>query len=99
MIEIKPDETIRIDVKLYPLEVIYRTSYKYTDKFYLWVSRHDDNFIDINIKRKKGTDENLIKEQFCNDLIDFATRWSVNKETSHIRDKLVSVGLGEALKK
>ena len=43
MIEIKPDETIRIDAKLYPLEVIYRTSYKYTDKFYLWVSRHDDN--------------------------------------------------------
>ena len=39
-----------------------------------------------------------IKEKFGNDLIDFATRWSVNKETYKIREKLILTALGEIKK-
>ena len=98
MKEIKSDINIKVDLKIFPLEVIYRTCYVYTDNYYLWISRLDNNLVNIEIKNKEINENNQIKEQFGNSLIDFATRWSVNKQTSSIRETLIKTALGEVKK-
>jgi len=98
MKEITGDVNIKVDLNIYPLEVIYRTCYSYTDKFYLWINSVNERFVEINIKKKNQEDNPNIKEQFGNDLIDFATRWSINKETSQIRETLIKTALGEVKK-
>ena len=98
MKEVKSEVSFNIDKNIYPLEVIYRTAYNFTDNFFIWISNVDNTFVEVNIKPKNLNQNLNIKEKFGNDLIDFATRWSVNKETYKIREKLILTALGEIKK-
>jgi His-Xaa-Ser system protein HxsD len=86
-----------VDPRVYPLEVIYRVCYQFTDKYYLWLERRKSGEICVHITPKA---EELIpvhvQGSFGNALIDYAVRWSVARETRDIRATIVSTALAEA---
>ena len=98
MNKIKYDVEYKIDLKIYPLEVIYRTCYSFTDKYYLCIKESPKNTVIVNIKSQNEENQNDVEGRFGNALIDFATRWSINKETSEIRNTLIKSALTEVKK-
>lgn len=89
--------TIFVSIRTYPLEVIYRVCYIFTDRYYLWLEPHTSGDICIRITPKAGV---LIPEQvqgeFGTALINYAVRWSIAKETRKVREVIVSAALAEA---
>jgi His-Xaa-Ser system protein HxsD len=89
--------TIFVSIRTYPLEVIYRVCYAFTDRYYLWLEPQANGDIGVRITPKAGS---LIPEQvqgeFGNALIDYAVRWSIAKETMKVREVIVSAALAEA---
>jgi|SRR6266850_1073828 len=89
--------TIVVSSRLYPLEVIYRVCYQFTDNFYLWLEPQQNGDICVRITSKtKPLIADRIHGEFGNALIDYAVRWSVAQETAKIREVLVSAALAEA---
>jgi His-Xaa-Ser system protein HxsD len=91
--------TMFVSTQTYPLEVIYRVCYAFTDRYYLWLEPHTGGDICVRITPKVGV---LIPEQaqgeFGNALIDYAVRWSIAQETMKVREVIVSTALAEAHK-
>ena len=52
--------TIFVSIRTYPLEVLYRVCYIFTDHYYLWLEPHTSGDICIHITPKAGV---LIPEQ------------------------------------
>jgi His-Xaa-Ser system protein HxsD len=86
-----------VDPAVYPLEIIYRVCYQFTDCYYLWLERHESGQICVHITPKEGTGNiSRVQGDFGNALIDYAVRWSVARDTKHIREIIVSTALAEA---
>jgi His-Xaa-Ser system protein HxsD len=89
--------TIFVSIRTYPLDVIYRVCYAFTDRYYLWLEPQANGDIGVRITPKAG---GLIPEhvqgEFGNALIDYAARWSIAKETMKVREVIVSAALAEA---
>ena len=82
---------------MYPLEVIYRVCYHFTDRFYLWLAPQENGDIGVQITPKaEAMIADHIWGEFGNALLDYAVRWSVAQETAKIRDIIVSAALAEA---
>ena len=47
MKEVKSQVSFNIDKNIYPLEVIYRTAYNFTDNYFIWISNVDDTFVEV----------------------------------------------------
>lgn len=84
-------QKIQVNTKIYSMETISSTCYKYLDKYFVnqQIDANSD-VIYIFFKTKDGSnlDSNLAM-QFGNDLIDNQVRFNVNKEFGYIRDKIV----------
>ena len=90
---------ILIDPNVYPLEVIYRVCYQFTDRYYLWLERRESGEICVHITPKEaGLIPRHVQGSFGNALIDYAVRWSVARDTKKIREIIVSTALAEANK-
>ena len=88
---------IFVDPHLYPLEVIYRVCYQFTDRYYLWLSPAGSGDIQVELISKSGDTLPVhARGEFGNALIDHAVRWSVAKETQKVREVIVSAALTEA---
>lgn len=82
---------ILIDLNLYTTEAIIATCYKYTDIFYIYQQKKEDNAVEIvfeaiNDEVKVSTD---VVKRFCNDLIDQQLRVITNQRFGYIRDLIV----------
>jgi His-Xaa-Ser system protein HxsD len=90
---------ILVSPRVYPLEVIYRVCYQFTDQYYLWLEPLADEDICVHIAPKVGQSVPAqVRGEFGNALIDYAVRWSVAKDTRKVRDIIVSTALAEACK-
>ena len=88
--------TIIVSPKIYPLEVIYRVCYQFTDHYYLWLEPQDNGDVCVRISPKSGSmTPGQMRGEFGNALIDYAIRWSVARETQKVREILVSAALAE----
>jgi len=97
-VALEADARFPVDTSCYPLAVIYRTCYAFTDRAYLWIEPNAGSSVTVSIKRKSGTADigNLVGD-FANQLIDFAVRHTVQKETASIRNAIVQAALSEAV--
>jgi His-Xaa-Ser system protein HxsD len=90
--------TVTVDSGVYPVEVVYRVCYQFTDRYFLWLSPAAGGALQVRIRPKDGGPlPAAVEGEFGNALIDQATRWSVAKETQDIRHRLVSTALSQAL--
>ena len=82
---------VTIDLNLYSKKTITATTYKYTDKFFVYQNTmpSSDKQVCVIFESKDGSlDENVVK-QFCNDLIDQQLREFTTEKYGHIRDLIV----------
>jgi His-Xaa-Ser system protein HxsD len=88
-----------VDLRCYPLRVVYRSCYAFTDRAYLWLEFKDVENILVSIARKTP-DENVgaLVGEFANALVDYALRDQIAAETATVRDALVQAALGGATK-
>lgn len=92
---------LQISTRVFPLDVVQRTAYWYTDDYYLFLDMTSDGntiFLEFRNKREGEADglDEVIK-RFCNDLIDQVVRKQVKLETKEIEDIIVKRAFSEAL--
>lgn len=84
---------VSIDLNLYSVDAITATSYKFTDKFYVYQRTSVENEQIVNIILEAKDDKIVVSEedmkQYCNALIDQQVRVMVNQQFGHIRDLIV----------
>lgn len=84
-----------INTLVYPLAVIMKTTYNYTDKYYIFLDYANDGLIEAQLKPKDYTDNKLeaIVGDFYNELLNQNIRQDIQKNTSNLRQLI----LGRAL--
>ena len=82
---------IELDNKIYSIDAITRTTYKFTDKCYMRMESVADNITGVYFTAKIENSDNLEEtiNDFCNELIDQELRINVEKEFGNIRDAIV----------
>lgn len=76
---------LMISKDLYPKSVLLKTCFHFLDDYYIYLDADDKNyFIEITSKDKKDFVAN-ISGLFFNELIAQNTRFTILKETAHIR--------------
>ncbi len=91
------DYAIDIDLEIYPIEVIFRVCYIYTEQFYIYIVRKEGHVLCVNMspKDKSLTCEDVVGT-FLNALVDFRVRYDISNETKNIREVLIGTALSEA---
>lgn len=89
---------IFVDTTIYPLEVVFRTCYVFTEKCYLFLDPTESpTIVKIQFKPKLASEElHAIAAQFSNELINQRVRLDVANETRAIRELIVAQAFAEA---
>lgn len=81
---------IKVDLNIYKQEVITRTVYKFTDKYYISQSREGDTVLVLfHLKSEHEANLDLLKKKFENELIDQQVRYDTEQKFGHIRNLIV----------
>ncbi len=91
-------ETIAVDVdeRLYSLDALFRTCYKFTDIAYLYLRREAEGKVRAYIVPKdKNSDLPTLAGQFCNELLDHQVRTLVSAESGKIRELIIAQAFSE----
>jgi His-Xaa-Ser system protein HxsD len=90
--------SICVDTAIYPLEVIFRTCYVFTDRCYLFLSPNTSNsVIDVFCTAKTPEcDLAAIVGEFSNELINQRVRMDIAAQTLTIRELIVAQAFAEA---
>lgn len=87
--EIRASVRLRVDLKCYGRDVIYRTAYAFTDRAFIWLEPGDGEEIVVALTPKTTDDDaDQLGGEFGNALIDFALRQQVGVETRIIREAI-----------
>ena len=85
-----------VSLDVYPLEVIYQTSYWFTSDYYVWLAPTDEGVLIRIAGKSEPIDTEAVKGEFCNALIDHALRRSVAQQTAGVREVLLRAAFDEA---
>ena len=82
---------LELNNKIYSVDAITHTSYKFTDKCYIRIESVAEDILGVYFTAKTEDGNNLeeIINNFCNELIDQQVRINVEKEFGNIRDLIV----------
>jgi His-Xaa-Ser system protein HxsD len=88
---------VPVDLRVYPLEVLFRTCYAFTDRCYLFLDRdEDDARVTVHFAKKSdGTDLRAIAGEFCNELVSQRVMRDIAAETRPIRELIVAQAFAE----
>jgi His-Xaa-Ser system protein HxsD len=89
---------ICVNLSVYPLDTLFRVSYWFTDRCYLFLTADEDHSaVTVHFSRKTpDTDLALIAGEFSNELINQKVRRDVADETRAIRELIVAQAFAEA---
>lgn len=101
MINIKQeanDNNVAFSIKkdIYPLSMIMKTAYGFTEKFYIYLDQPDDNNIEVHLKAKSFTNKDAMESivgEFFNELLNQSLRVDIYNKTKELRQLI----LGRAL--
>ena len=86
-----------IETSLYPEDVIFRTCYLFTDRCYLFLSKHGKFKIAVDVRPKQDLpDVDAIAGEFGNELINQKVRADLAEETAPLRQLIVTQAFAEA---
>lgn len=82
---------LEISKEIYDKDAIIVSSYKFTEKAYIYISPLSEFKIGVYFKAKEGNEEMLeeIAYKFCNELIDQQVRLNLENKYSNIRNLIV----------
>ena len=90
--------SIDVDVGIYPLQVLFRVCYAYTDQCYLFLtSANDGQVVRVRFARRSAVcNLETIVGEFSNELINQRVRLEIANETRAIRELIVAQAFTEA---
>ena len=91
---------VSIDRSLYSDDAIFKTSYWFTDSFYLYLDAPQHGRVTVELRAKGPTTAEALERacsEFCNSLIDFRVRQIVLAETIPIREALILKAFAEGV--
>ena len=90
--------SIFVDTTVYPLEVLFRTCYVFTDRCFLFLHPTDvSGVINVRFKQKlELCDLDSLAGEFSNELINQRIRLDIANETRSIRELIVAQAFAEA---
>src|SRR5215213_11766481 len=89
---------IEIDTSLYGLDAIFRASYRFTDRCYIFLARIPEapTLVAITLMAKHPTaDLRPLVGEICNELIDQQIRLALSKEVGPLRELIVAQAFAE----
>ena len=96
------DYVIQIDNKIYDIEAIQSTVYKYTNKFYIKIYSITDDIIGVRFKEKipqgKENVETTLHE-FYNALVEYQIRFDLEKRFGNLREQIYQRAFAPMTKK
>ncbi|MCK4258822.1 MAG: His-Xaa-Ser system protein HxsD [Halanaerobiales bacterium] len=87
---------IKVDTKIYPLEIIMKSSYIFIDDYYIFVDYESEAKVKISFKSKQKFKKEQLENslgEFFNELVHQSIRVKISRDTSHLREII----LGRAL--
>ena len=75
---------------LYPREVIIKTAYSFTDKYYVHLDLEGSQYSITIVPKQGNEDENSIKNMLDNEIISQVARYTVSSKTSQIRQLIMA---------
>jgi len=98
MKDIKIDEKenaciIKLNPKIYPLDVIYSAAYVFIDKAYIILEEDHNKNIEVFLKPKAQTDLNELGGEFYNELLNYAQYKTQAKKNKVIRQTIIQRAL------
>ena len=86
---------IELDSKIYSKSTVLKSTYKFTDRAYIYISLNtaDNKEFVIYINPKEGNDISVLSGDFMNELLDQELRAVVLEQTHKIRDVIVTRAL------
>lgn len=89
-----------IDLKVYPLEAVYGASYVFIDRAYIFLESLKNSKVEVRFKAKEENQEiEKIKNEFFNELLNYALRLKISKHNHKLREFVVSQALFASLGK
>jgi His-Xaa-Ser system protein HxsD len=89
------DYELSVSLKLYSLEAVKKTAYKFTDRFGVFLSSPEDDdgkvvvtFNNENESVRENFD--LVYDEFCNELLDQDLRGTVVEKTEGVRNLILA---------
>lgn len=100
IIQSKNEEIIYFDISsdIYDLFAIKEASYRYSEKYYIFIEKVDDNSIRVNFKNKGKVDLkelNKLADNFMNELLEQQLRVDLEKRFGGLRDQIIRKAFGD----
>lgn len=89
-----------LNVKIYPLDSIYRACYYYIDKVYIFLDGNPSENIEVVLTAKENAtvdDLERIKGEFMNEILHCTLRTNIAKNNQQIREYIISQALFSTL--
>jgi len=89
---------ILVDTKIYPLEIIKSTAYKFIDSTYIQLKSAEGDAIEVSLKSKMDkNNQNNIGGEFYNELLNNVLRIKIAERNKDIRKLIVQQALYAAV--
>lgn len=81
--------TITLDKNLYTKQALIKASYNFTDNFYVYLNQNENNYY-VEINSKNGKNEELIKNDFENEILAQTARELIYNKTNKLRTLILA---------
>lgn len=89
-IKIEDEKVIlKINPKLYPIDLIYSASYMFLDRVYVLLAGDPETEILVRLKPKAKEELDNLGDEFMNELINYANYYKRSEQTINIREMLL----------
>lgn len=79
------EKGIRVNSKIYPLEIIESAAYVFTDRAYIILDGDPENEVIVMIKPKQGYDKRILESEFHNELLNYKTYARFSDKNKELR--------------
>jgi His-Xaa-Ser system protein HxsD len=88
--------TLLVDETIYSRIAVLKTCYWFTNRCYVFISRHDEQHLAVRLSSKpSGNGLAAIAGEFENALLDHQLRFEIARETATIRELIVAKAFAE----
>jgi len=88
--------TLLVDETIYSRIALLKTCYWFTNRCYVFISRHDEQHLAVRLASKpSGSGLAAIAGEFENALLDHQLRFEIARETATIRELIVAKAFAE----
>jgi His-Xaa-Ser system protein HxsD len=88
--------TLLVDETIYSRIAVLKTCYWFTNRCYVFISRHDEQHLAVRLSSKRnGIGLAAIAGEFENALLDHQLRFEIARETATIRELIVAKAFAE----